>query len=138
MDPLVMAFGTALVGAMATDAWGQVRDGVVGLWRRVCPEQAEVVEAELEGVRGQVLEARDAGAMEVEQALAGVWQGRMQQLVLEDSAVAVELRRLVEEVLAPVLTAAEQARIGPVVMSGRSEGHSTFNQVAGNQINYRS
>jgi hypothetical protein len=31
MDPVVAAFGTALVGAIATDAWQQVREAVTGL-----------------------------------------------------------------------------------------------------------
>ena len=29
MDPLVLAAGTALIGAMATDAWQQTRTAVV-------------------------------------------------------------------------------------------------------------
>src|SRR5690349_14355645 len=51
MDPIVLAAGTALVTAMATDAWQSARDGAVALWRKVRPEQAEIVEAELAEVR---------------------------------------------------------------------------------------
>lgn len=137
MDPIVVAFGTALVGAMATDVWQQARASVVALWRRVHPQQADTVEADLEGLRGQILDARQAGRAEIEQALTGVWQGRLQQLLLDDPAVAPELQRVLDDTLTPVLTPAEQARIGTLIMMGSSHGSSTFNQVAGNQINYR-
>ncbi|MDQ3222311.1 MAG: hypothetical protein M3Q75_02395 [Gemmatimonadota bacterium] len=43
MDPIVVAFGTALVGAMATEVWQQARGAVVALWRRVCLQQADIV-----------------------------------------------------------------------------------------------
>lgn len=137
MDPIVVAFGTALVGAMATDVWQQARASVVALWRRVHPEQADTVEADLEGLRGQVLDARQAGRVDTEQALTGVWQGRLQQLLLDDPAVVPELRRVLDDTLTPALTPAEQARIGTLIMMGSSHGSSTFNQVAGNQITYR-
>lgn len=39
MDPIVLAFGTALVGAIATGTWQQVSEAVTGLWRRVHPRQ---------------------------------------------------------------------------------------------------
>ncbi|MGH3815425.1 MAG: hypothetical protein ACRDUV_23740 [Pseudonocardiaceae bacterium] len=137
MDPIVVAFGTALVGAMATDVWQQARASVVALWRRVHPQQADTVEADLEGFRGQVLDARQAGRTEIEQALTGVWQGRLQQLLLDEPAVAAELRRVLDDTLTPALAPPEQARIGTLIMMGSSHGSSTFNQVAGNQINYR-
>ena len=50
---------------------------------------------------------------------------------------AAELRRILDDTLTPVLTSAEQAWIGTLIMMGSSHGTSTFNQVAGNQINYR-
>lgn len=46
MDPIVLAAGTALVGAMATDAWQQTRIAVVSWWGRVRSDE------EAEGVRG--------------------------------------------------------------------------------------
>jgi len=66
-----------------------------------------------------------------------VWQGRLQQLLLDEPAAVAELRRVLDETLTPVLTPAEQARIGTLVMTGCSRDNSTFNQVAGNQITYR-
>ncbi|MGH3928650.1 MAG: hypothetical protein ACRDTF_01570, partial [Pseudonocardiaceae bacterium] len=110
---------------------------VVTLWRRVHPRQADLVEADLEGLRTQVLDARQDGRVEVEQALTGIWQGRLQQLLLDEPAVAAELRWVLDATLTPALPPSEQARVGKLIMMGSSHGRSTFNQVAGNQINYR-
>lgn len=137
MDPIVVAFGTALVGAMATDVWQRARASVVTLWQRVHPHQAETVEADLESLRAQVLDARQAGRADIEQALTGVWQGRLQQLLLDEPTLAAELRWVLDDTLTPVLTPTEQARIGTIIMTGTSHDSSTFNQVAGNQITYR-
>lgn len=137
VDPIVVAFGTALVSAMATDLWQRARTSVVAVWRRVHPQQAATVEADLETLRAQVLDARQTGRADTEQALVGVWQGRLQQLLLDEPAVAGELHRVLEDTLTPVLTPGEQTRIGTLIMTGTSHDTSTFNQVAGNQITYR-
>jgi hypothetical protein len=72
MDPVVAAFGTALVGAIATDAWGQVHEAVTGLWRRVHPRrEGDGVGAELDELREQVLVARRDGDAGTERALEG-------------------------------------------------------------------
>jgi hypothetical protein len=91
----------------------------------------------LEGLRGHVLAARQAGRADTEQALTGVRQERLQQLLLDEPAVATELRRVLDDTLPPMLAPAEQARIGTLIMLGNSHGNSTFNQVVSNQINYR-
>jgi hypothetical protein len=67
--------------------------------------------------------------------VAGVWQGRVQELLLAEPGLAGELRRVLDQTLTPMLAPAEQARIGKIVMTGRSHDASTFNQVAGNQTN---
>jgi hypothetical protein len=41
-------------------------------------------------LRGQVLDARKAGRADTEQALTDVWQGWLQQLLLDKPAVATE------------------------------------------------
>jgi hypothetical protein len=97
MDPVVAAFGTALVGAIATDAWQQVREAVTGLWRRVHPRREDDgIGAELDELREQVLGARRDGDASTERALEGVWQVRLQQLLRADPALAGELRRVLD------------------------------------------
>jgi hypothetical protein len=105
MDPVVLAFGTALVGAIATSTWQQVREAVTGVWRRVHPgQEAGGIGTELDDLREQVLQARRAGDTGTERALEGAWQLRLQQLLLRaDPALAGELRRVLDQVLTPAL-----------------------------------
>ena len=136
MDPVVLAFGPALVGAIATDAWQQAREAVTGMWRRAHPRQkADAIGAELDELRQEILLARRDGDTDTERALEGAWQVRLQQLLRADPALAAELRRVLDQVLIPALTPAEQTRIGTIIMTGSSHDSSTFTQI-GTQTNY--
>jgi hypothetical protein len=136
MDPVVAAFGTALVGAIATDAWQQVHDAVVCLWRRVHPRREDdSIGAELDELREQVLVARRDGDDGTERALEGAWQVRLSQMLRADPELAAELRQVLDQVLTPALTPAEQAKVGTIIMTGSSHDSSTFTQI-GTQTNY--
>jgi hypothetical protein len=136
MDPTVLAFGTALFGAIATDTWPQVRTAVTGLWHRVHPRQkADNIGTELDELREQVLLARRDGDTATEKALEGAWQVKLQQLLRTDPALADELRRVLDQVLTPALTPAEQTRVRNIIMTGSSHDSSTFTQI-GIQNNY--
>jgi len=118
---------------MATDAWQGARDGVVALWRKARPAQAEIIEAELDEVRRQVLDARRDGDADTEQALAGSWQVRLQQFLRQDPALAGELKRVLDEVLTPVLEPADQVRIGSIVMKASASGRGRVYQAGRDQ-----
>ncbi|MGX1127999.1 transketolase [Streptomyces glaucescens] len=134
MDPIVLAAGTALVGAMASDAWQQTRISVVSWWRRVrSAQEAEGVGQELVEVRTEVLAAREAGDTDTERALAGTWQVRLQQMLREDPALEHELRRLLEGELTPVLPADEEARIKSLLMKATASGHGRVYQAGRDQ-----
>jgi hypothetical protein len=136
MDSIVAAFGTALVGAIATDAWQQVRDSLTSLWRRVNPQQkADVIGTELDGLREQVLAACGDGDTGIVKALEGVWQLKLLELLRADPALAAELQRILDEVLTPALTLTERTRIGTILMTGSSHDSSTFTQI-GTQTNW--
>ena len=136
MDPVAAAFGTAMVGAIATDAWQQVHEAVACLWRRVAPRREDDgIGAELNELREQVLVARRDGDVGTERALEGAWQLRLQQLLRADPELAAELQRVLDQVLAPALSSAEQARVGTIIMTGSSHDSSTFTQI-GTQTNY--
>ncbi|WP_406099007.1 hypothetical protein [Streptomyces sp. NBC_01013] len=124
MDPVVLAAGTALVSAMATDAWLQSKAATVAMWRRVRPDHGDDVGAELDALRGQVLAARDADDEETEQALAGVWRMRFQQALAETPGLAAELRLLLDDHLGPALSRSEQTREAPVVMKAEARDNS--------------
>ncbi len=121
-----MAAGSALVAAMATDAWQQARDGVVALWRRVHPERAEVVGGELEVLRTQVLEARQAQDPDTEQALEGVWRVQLQALLRRDPQAAGELRRLLDDQLDPVLNPGERERVHSIIQNATVSGGTSI------------
>ena len=106
------------------------------MWRRVHPRQkADDIGTELDELREQVLVARRDGDTDTERALEGAWQLRLQQLLRADPALAAELQRVLDQVLTPALTPAEQARVGTIIMTGSSHDSSTFTQI-GTQTNY--
>jgi len=129
MDPLVLAAGTALTGAMATDAWQQARTAVVAWWRKAHPGRADTVGAALDTTRAQVLAARERGDEDTEQALAGTWRLRL-QLLDQDPAAGPGLQRLLEEHLTPALPAAEQARVQQIIIKARA-GDQARQYIAG-------
>ncbi|MFJ8542572.1 hypothetical protein ACIRFH_11250 [Streptomyces sp. NPDC093586] len=124
MDPIVVSAGSALVGAMATDGWERAREALVSLWRRVRPEQADTVGAELAAVRAQLLVARSAGDTDTEEALTGSWRLRLQELLSENPALADELRRLLDQELAPAMTAHTRADGASTVINANASGNS--------------
>jgi hypothetical protein len=117
MDPLVLAAGTALIGAMATDAWQQARIAVVAWWRKSHPGQAGAVGAELDTVRAQVLAARERGDQDTEDALAGAWRLRLQHLLDEEPAARPGLRLLLEGFLTPALADADLGRVQQIFIT---------------------
>lgn len=133
MDPMAMAAGSAVVSAMATSAWEQAREAVVTLWRRAHPDEARQVSEDLDVVRAEVLQARRDGDAGTEQALAGAWQAGLQRLIRQDPALTVEVRRLLEQHLLPVLSAEEQGQIHSVTQRASATGNSTIYQ-AGRDI----
>ena len=135
MDSIVLAFGAALFGAIATDTWPHVREAVTGLWCRVPRQKADDIATELDDSLEQVLLARRDGDTGTEKALEGAWQVKLQQLLRADRDLAAELRRVLDQFLTPVLTPAEQTRIGTIIMTGSSHDSSTFTQI-GDQTNY--
>ena len=124
MDPIVLAAGTALVGAMATDTWQQARAAVAALWHRLHPEQADEIGAELETLRTSVLSAREQQDHDTEEALTGVWRLRLQRLLTDDPAAASELRRLLQEHLTPALPPDEQRSVQSIVMRAEAGDHA--------------
>jgi len=126
---LASTAGTTVVTLLATDAWQRAKAGMGALWRRVYPDRAQVIEAELVEAREEVVAARAAGDDAVEQALVGEWQGRLRRLLAAHPDLAVELRRLLDEELAPALPAGGQSWTGDVDMRAEASGHGRVYQV---------
>ncbi|WP_432865581.1 hypothetical protein [Microbispora rosea] len=121
--------GTTVVGLLATDAWDQAKSAVGSLWRRVRPEHAEVVEAELVEARNEVVSARAAGDDSVERELVTEWQLKLRRLLAAEPTIATELHRLLQDELAPALPQGGQVWSGSVTMSGTASGHGKVYQL---------
>jgi hypothetical protein len=93
---LASAGGTALVGAMATDAWQATRSGVARLFGRGGPDRQAAIEAQLEGNAALVAQAQDPD--QVRQSLAPVWRLELEALLRRYPEVEAELRVLVKQV----------------------------------------
>lgn len=138
MDPIVIAAGTALVSAMASDAWTQARTGMVTLWRHNHAQTTAVMEADLDTLRSQVIQARENGDADTESALEGAWQLRLHEALKEDPAMALDLKRFLDDDLLPILTSSEQTRIRDVSLRARTSGSSRAYQAGRDQhINER-
>ncbi|MEU9397625.1 hypothetical protein AB0D86_47615 [Streptomyces sp. NPDC048324] len=133
MDPIALAAGTTLVGAMANDAWQGARSAMTALWRRVRPEQADAIDAELAETRAQILSARAAGELEIEQVLAADWQLRLQALVRTNPTVADELQNLLDTRLTPLLATDERSAVGSVGMKAKASGSGRVYQAGRDQ-----
>lgn len=129
MDPVVLAVGTALVSAMATDAWQQARTSMVNLWQRVHPARATAIEEELDEVREEVLAARGADDTDAETGLAQDWQRKLQRLVNNHPGLARELQRVLDQELAPLLPQrSDAAGPGTVTMKVKARDNNTIIQ----------
>jgi len=133
VDPIVAAAGTALVGAMAADTWQQAREAAVALWRRIRPEEADGVEAELGELRAEVVAARRNGDRDTERALVGDWQLRLQRLLRSDPAGGDEIRRAIAEELAPLLAIGHQVRVDSPSLYATASGRARVYQAGRDQ-----
>ncbi|MFH8497848.1 hypothetical protein [Streptomyces coeruleorubidus] len=133
MDPIVLAAGTALVGAMATDAWQQARSGMVTWWRRTRPEQADSVDADLVLTRERLVDARRADDSETEQALVAAWQSRFQQLLQSHPSVAVDLARFTADHFARI--SENRAQTPSPTMHATASGNGRVYQAGRDQHN---
>jgi hypothetical protein len=116
---LAAAGGTAVVGAVATDAWQATRAGVAWLLGRGDPDRTDAVEQQLERTRVSVVD----GSGDVEK-LRAAWTGRLEDLLIERPEAAGQLRELI-------------ARAGPAIQQhvvGFDNAQQAV-QVQGVQIN---
>lgn len=97
MDELAFDAASALMTAMVTDGWSEVRAKAVSLWDPVYPERVPAIESELADAHYELLAARQAGDAEVEKELAADWRRKFQRLMQARPELIPELRLLEEE-----------------------------------------
>jgi hypothetical protein len=124
LPALASSAAVTITNLLATDAWGQVREKIAGLWRRFRPEQADAIEAEL--TRGHVeIESADET---IKLAITKDWESRLLRLLAANVTVTAELSRVLDEL--GTLKVGQQVR-GSVRQSAKASGRSTVIQVGG-------
>ncbi|WP_230885541.1 hypothetical protein [Streptomyces spinoverrucosus] len=123
---------------MTTDAWQQVRAVLVGWWRHVRPRQANRVEAALAESRERALTARLTNDETEESRLVAAWGSRLTALLRDDPALSGELRRLVDEEIAPLLRREAGPRTGSHEFRAEASGHGRVYQAGRDQIIHES
>jgi hypothetical protein len=93
---LAAAGGSALVGAMATDAWQATRSRVARLFGRGGPHRQVSIAAQLDDNAALVAQAEDPD--EVRQRLAPVWRLQLEALLRQHPNAEDELRALVAQI----------------------------------------
>uniref|UniRef100_A0AAU2JWW4 Uncharacterized protein n=1 Tax=Streptomyces sp. NBC_00049 TaxID=2903617 RepID=A0AAU2JWW4_9ACTN len=93
IEELILAGGTTVVAAMATDSWTVARGGVARLFGRRGENQQAAIEAQLDNNAALVVRADDAER--VRQALLPVWTLELESLVGQYPEAADELRELI-------------------------------------------
>ncbi|MEU7582004.1 hypothetical protein AB0B50_30950 [Streptomyces sp. NPDC041068] len=129
---LAQTAGATVVALMATDAWQRTREGVVALWRRVRPVQADEVGAALEETREEILVLRCEGDSAGAEDLERDWRRRLRRLLEADPSVAEDL----EEVLAQArasLPEDERPPVPTVHMQVQASGHARVYQAGRDQ-----
>jgi hypothetical protein len=86
------AGGTALVSAVATDAWKSARAGVLELFGRASTRRQELAADWADETAEAITQASDDERAAVQRQLAGTWQQRLADLVQEHPELADALR----------------------------------------------
>ncbi|WP_328341105.1 hypothetical protein [Streptomyces violaceus] len=132
MDPIVLAAGTALVSAMATDAWQRTAAAITDLWKRARDTEGEVIAPdripnELDTLRTNVVRARTDSDAEMEESLTGLWRLRLHALIEQNPSLAEDLRSLVRERLLPEVDDRARVRVETLIQqSAKVSGGTSY------------
>lgn len=132
---LASAAGTAVVTALTTDLWERAGSATSALWKRVYPERADTVEADLLETRELLLAARERsedGEQELEEGFTDEWRGRFRRLLAARPDLAQELREVLDNELTPALPA-QGPNAGGVVFHAAPTGHARVYQAGRDQ-----
>ncbi|WEB43287.1 hypothetical protein MOV08_31115 [Streptomyces yunnanensis] len=131
LGQLAAAGGTALIGAMATDAWHSVRTGFAELLGRGDQGRTQEADRRLENAAAALARADDAERALVRRWQAEQWAGELHALLAERPDAAERLRELVALVPADGGPAARQT----FVQHNTAEAGGTQNILQSGTIN---
>ncbi|SCE91486.1 hypothetical protein GA0070607_3159 [Micromonospora coriariae] len=107
---LLAAAASALVGAMATDAWGWAKTSFAQLFGNSDRTHAEAAERRLEASRTELEGLSGEELLSARSRVEAAWQARLGDLVEDAPEVAMRLESLVKEATARV----SQTRTGSI------------------------
>ena len=126
INAIAEATASALVGAMATDAWTYVRTRAGNIIGRGRPNEEANALVELDDMRAMLTEASPESLHEVARDVKAELRGQIRSRLRNDPSFAEEFSALADEIA---------SRTGPersttnVTQYGKSEGNSTFYQI---------
>ena len=101
--------GNTVVAAAATDAWETARDWIGRLFGRNGANQAERAQERLEETRSQLVAVTGAELEQMRAALAQRWSDRLADLLEKDPSAEADLRALVGQIQARLVSAEDHA-----------------------------
>ncbi len=107
---------------LVTDGWEAAKNALASLWRRVHPDRADRVDADLAQARADLLASPQADVPQLEDGLAGEWQGRLRSLLAANPELAGELRQILDTELRPALEQPGREASPVVTMHARVDG----------------
>jgi hypothetical protein len=130
---LTSAAAIAATKLLVTDGWEAVKNALVSLWRRVHPDRADRVGADLIQAREDLLAEGQADTESLQQAIAAEWQGRLRSLLTADPELSGELRRILDCEFRPALDGAGGNVTQDVTMHAHVEGGGSVFQAGRDQ-----
>ena len=123
LDALAELACNALVQAMVSDAWEDIRQKVARLFGR--GQQDQQIERRLTATRGELEASSGADLQKVQQTLASQWKTRFSDLLDDHPDAEAELAALVEEIqVGKPVTAADHSVAAGRDVNVRAEGAS--------------
>ena len=114
---------TTVVKLMATDAWGEVKEKIGGLWRRFRSDQADAIAQELDRAHVEIAAASETITL----AITREWESRLLWLLAADPGVAAEL----SQILATLGGSRPAQQRGNIRQTAKASRRSTVIQVGG-------
>jgi hypothetical protein len=130
---LTSAAAIAMTKLLVTDGWEAAKNLFVALWRRVHPDRADRVGADLAQAREDLLASPQTDVPRLEAGFADEWQGRLRNLLAANPQLASDLRRILDTELRPALGESGGEAAPVISMHARVDGGGRVYQAGRDQ-----
>jgi hypothetical protein len=105
LSSLASTAATTIVQLLTTEGWERLKSALSPTFRGSRPGAEAALNAQLDDSHAELIAAGE-DLDQVQEELTAEWRGRVRRLLAADPAIAVELRRLLDEELGPALSEA--------------------------------